>query len=403
MGSDAIRVLLVEDVEDDYLFTRQVLSHIPDACFELDWVDNYDKALDTMAQHPYDVYLLDYKLGSHTGLELLQAIQLSQVPVILLTGVGGFSVDLEAMHLGVSTFLPKADLTTASLERSIRYALKQKQAEQALRDHADVLETLVEQRTLELQQQNAELLKVQGQLQAALAQEAALNQAKDRLLAMLSHELRTPLSVIQGACDLLEIRLPTELGEWGNARLQTINRAIEQITQVVENSLLLVQIDTGRLQLRATPLELVQFCADLIDTWDLPKGSTHQLQFTTQSQSCSLAFDPSLLKRLLKNLIENAIRYSPEGGRIVLKLFSLPEEIVLSLNDSGIGIPPAEIGQVCDRFYKASNANAIAGTPGAGLGLAVAQEIVTLFQGKLEIQSQLNQGTTLILRFPKTS
>jgi diguanylate cyclase (GGDEF)-like protein/PAS domain S-box-containing protein len=128
--TEPLRVLLVEDDEDDYLITRDMLAAQDRVQFKLDWCPNYDGALAAIREQRHDVYLVDYRLGRHTGLELVRAGFTSQptVPVILLTGQSDYEIDLEATALGVTDFLVKQELAPTSLERSIRYAVAHQQA-----------------------------------------------------------------------------------------------------------------------------------------------------------------------------------------------------------------------------------------------------------------------------------
>ncbi len=126
----ALKVLLVDDDEDDYLITREMLALQDRARFELDWCSDYHEALAAIRAGRHDVYLIDYHLGDHTGLELIRAAFASVpgVPVIMLTGNNDDEVDLEATGLGVTDFLVKQQLDARSLERSIRYAVSHQRA-----------------------------------------------------------------------------------------------------------------------------------------------------------------------------------------------------------------------------------------------------------------------------------
>jgi PAS domain S-box-containing protein len=124
------RVLLVEDDEDDYILTRELLSEVEGQRFALDWAKSFPEGLKQMCLNQHDVVLLDYRLGAHNGLELLStAVERGcQAPIILLTGSGQHQVDLEAMQAGASDYLVKSQLQPHSLERSIRYAIQRKRA-----------------------------------------------------------------------------------------------------------------------------------------------------------------------------------------------------------------------------------------------------------------------------------
>ncbi len=126
-----IRVLLVEDDEDDYLITRDMLAEQDSSRFELDWQPDYDGALQAIRMQCHDVYLIDYRLGERTGLQLMREgfADRPPAPVIMLTGQATHQIDLEATALGVTAFLVKQELVAAGLERSIRYAISHQKAE----------------------------------------------------------------------------------------------------------------------------------------------------------------------------------------------------------------------------------------------------------------------------------
>lgn len=136
MNANRIRVLLIDDDEDDYLITRDLLSEIKGGKYILSWVANYHAALETIGRNTHDIYLLDYYLGEHNGLTLLQeAIKRGcKRPIILLTGRGDRDVDIASMKAGAADYLLKDELSAALLERSIRYSIERTQTLAALRE-----------------------------------------------------------------------------------------------------------------------------------------------------------------------------------------------------------------------------------------------------------------------------
>ena len=142
MNNVPVKVLLVDDDEDDYVLTRDWFSEMAGARYELDWVNSYDQAIKAIANSQHDVYLFDYRLGSRNGLELLRyALNFGCIaPIILLTGQGDHEVDLEAMKAGAADYLDKSLLGAPLLDRSIRYAIERKQAEQKIREQAALLD-----------------------------------------------------------------------------------------------------------------------------------------------------------------------------------------------------------------------------------------------------------------------
>src|SRR5579872_2900137 len=127
---ELVKVLLVEDDEDDYILTRSLFTELKGRRFQLDWFKSYQLGLDAMVRNHHDVCLVDYRLGPKNGIELLKTTleRGCQAPIILLTGLGEHEVDVEAMKAGASDYLVKTGLRADSLERSIRYALERKRA-----------------------------------------------------------------------------------------------------------------------------------------------------------------------------------------------------------------------------------------------------------------------------------
>jgi diguanylate cyclase (GGDEF)-like protein len=129
-----IKVLLVEDDEDDYIITRELLDEVPGTKYTVDWVTSYKEALAAVEQKQHDVYLFDNQLGERTGLELLKACSALDIdtPVILMTGIGDRETDVLAMKAGAADYLVKGEVTTSLIERSIRYAIERNQADKEI-------------------------------------------------------------------------------------------------------------------------------------------------------------------------------------------------------------------------------------------------------------------------------
>lgn len=142
MNDNPIRVLLVDDDENDYILTRDWFSEFQMVGCQLEWIDNYQQAENAIAHNNYDIYLVDYVLGSFNGLELLRQAMAKgcSSPMILLTGQGTREIDLEAMKAGAADYLEKSKLNAPLLERSICYALERKQTAQKIRQQAALLD-----------------------------------------------------------------------------------------------------------------------------------------------------------------------------------------------------------------------------------------------------------------------
>src|SRR5688500_15759694 len=131
MTAVPIRVLLVDDDEDDFVIARELLREVSATRYKLDWCDSFEDAMEIISKGEHDVYLVDYRLGAQSGLDLLEQAQTDgcNAPIILLTGQGDNDVDLLAMRAGAEDFLVKGQITAKQLERSIRYAIERKRAD----------------------------------------------------------------------------------------------------------------------------------------------------------------------------------------------------------------------------------------------------------------------------------
>lgn len=132
-----IRVLLIDDDEDDYILTKDIFNDIPQReRYKLSWINNYEEGINAMLKSHYDIYLVDYRLGKYTGLDLLNEAIKSNVnePIIILTGKGDAKVDEEALETGAADYLVKDQINPYTIERSLRYALKSKKTIKALRE-----------------------------------------------------------------------------------------------------------------------------------------------------------------------------------------------------------------------------------------------------------------------------
>ncbi len=173
MGDEHWSILLVEDDEDDYFLVKTWLAQVKHGQFSLEWASSYESALQALAAATFDVVLVDYQLGSRSGLDLIrEAIaQCQSIPFILLTGRGSFEVDLTAMEAGAADYLSKVELTAPLLERSIRYAIEQKRAELNMRRAYEKVESLVDERTEELIETRRKLIDSVDHERRRLAQE----------------------------------------------------------------------------------------------------------------------------------------------------------------------------------------------------------------------------------------
>ena len=377
MSEAPVRVLLVEDDEDDYVLTSQLLRDIDPLAYELDWVVDFDEALERLSRGGYDVCLVDYRMGEHDGVEFLREAQNRGIgaPIILLTAQGDREIDVAAMNAGAADFLNKTQLSASLLERAIRYSIQQKKAEQ----------------------QRIRLLMEQ----AARAEAEAENRAKDEFLAVLSHELRTPLTAVMMNVATLEEE--AELDENQREMVRVIKRNVDLEARLIDDLLDLTRIARGKLELRREVVDMheqVQYALKVCCAPDIERKSL-RMEVNLKAEQRFVWGDPARLQQLLWNLIKNAVKFTPDHGRIQITTADAPGgQIVVEVRDSGIGIKPEALPKIFDAFEQADR-SITRKFGGLGLGLAICKAITELHGGHISADSQgLNSGAAFRVELP---
>jgi signal transduction histidine kinase len=243
--------------------------------------------------------------------------------------------------------------------------------------------------------------KAEDDIRRALQRERELSELKSQFITTVSHEFRTPLTTIISSAELLE-RKNLELNDPKRAKyFNNIQRGANRITHVLDDILMLMKLESETITSDSTSLNLSQFCRDIVAKWQKSAGEQYCISFVDNSTVDLIAnLDASLLHQVLSHLVFNAIRYSPKGGSICIEMICKSRSVIFYVRDQGIGIPVAEQTKIFDTFYRANNADSIPGTPGAGLGLAIAAKAVALQNGTIEVNSEIGRGTTFIVSLP---
>jgi PAS domain S-box-containing protein len=232
-----------------------------------------------------------------------------------------------------------------------------------------------------------------------VTEEHRLEELKADFVATASHELRTPLAAVYGAAQTLR-RHDFALDESGRARfISLIVDESERLGRIVNEILLANQLDAGRLELSGEPFnptELVDRVAEAART-HAPPGVA--LEVTAPSSVPAVAADRDKVRQVLVNLIENAIKYSPDGGRIDVGVESDDEVVRFSVRDEGLGIPAEEQERIFEKFYRL-DPDMTRGVGGTGLGLYICSELVDRMGGRIWVESREGQGSTFFCELP---
>ncbi|MCM2580501.1 ATP-binding protein [Streptomyces meridianus] len=228
----------------------------------------------------------------------------------------------------------------------------------------------------------------------------ALDRAKSEFLSTVSHELRTPLTSIAGYVELMLDEDTGELTRHQRKALDVVERNTVRLQMMIEDLLTLSRIESGEYKGVKQNMDVcgtVRAVTDAMRPVADDKGV--ELLSTCSHEPLTANADPHQLDRMLMNLMSNAVKFTPSGGRVTLRGTRRNGDVELTVRDTGIGIPEAEQKHLFTRFFRASNASGLA-VPGTGLGLAIVRTIVDNHGGDLRIESREGEGTTVTVRLP---
>lgn len=370
MLSEAIRLLLIDDDEEDYVLTRDLLDEIADVRFDLEWLPDVDRAVDAILEGRHDLYLVDYSLGRRDGLSIIrEAVSRGAGgPMILLTGRDERTIDLDAMSAGAADFLEKWRLNPTLLERSIRYSLQE-------RRHAEDLERRVQQRTAELARANAALREA--------------DRRKNEYLSTLAHELRNPLNPIRNAVAVMRLaaaRPPADPAVLEDCRAM-IERQVAHIVRLLDDLMVVARISRGLIQLKPGPVAVDRLAATAVENIrPYMAKRRHEFEATLPEDPPTFRCDEQRMEQVLYNLLHNAAKYTEPGGRIGLHVGLDGDGVAFRIVDDGPGVPEGMREAIFDIFTQVKRDGDEEVASGLGVGLWLVRRLVELHGGKVSLR-----------------
>jgi PAS domain S-box-containing protein len=263
------------------------------------------------------------------------------------------------------------------------------------------VQDVTERKRSELERE--ELLQLKQQMLAELEAQndrlRELDRLKDEFLALVSHELRTPLTSIKGYLSVMGDEDVAGNHPERARYLEIVDRNARRLEQLVEDLLLIAQIDAGKLELDRLEVDLAGIVADAVET-AAGLARARDIEVTLERAGPSpLLGDATRLGQVVDNLLANALKFTPDGGAVRVRVGSNGSETYVEIEDTGIGIPTEEQAQLFQRFFRATNARQRA-IKGTGLGLAICRAIVEAHRGFITLRSEPQAGTTVAVRFP---
>ncbi|MCB9169548.1 MAG: PAS domain-containing sensor histidine kinase [Flavobacteriales bacterium] len=265
-----------------------------------------------------------------------------------------------------------------------------REAEKELqRTNAD-LEERVERRTVELR-------RAEASLREALEKEKELNALKSRFVSMASHEFRTPLSTILSSVDLIARYNDGSSNENVDRHITKIRGKVRELTSMLNDLLSLERLEQGQVHCTPSDFDIVHLCIEVIEELrDLARPG-QELTYDHSGEERNLFQDKQMLANVLRNLLNNAMKYSPEQRPIDLRTWVEDDHLGIEVRDQGMGIPEEDQVHLFERFFRASNAVTIQGT---GLGLNIVKRYLDLMNGSITFTSRPGEGTTFTMRLP---
>ena len=223
---------------------------------------------------------------------------------------------------------------------------------------------------------------------------------KDEFVGIVAHEFRTPMAALKGFADMLLVQTARQrapaLADWQQEALEEIELAVTRLVVLAEELLDVTRLQAGRLLLQRTPTNVVAL-ARRVAAFLQQTTTRHQVEVRTEHTQLVADIDPGRIEQVLTNLVGNAIKYSPQGGPVIITLWeeAIAGVVKISVQDRGIGIPARQQAQIFGRFMRADNAQAW-GISGTGLGLYICRELVERHGGQLWFESQEGAGLDLL-------
>lgn len=249
--------------------------------------------------------------------------------------------------------------------------------------------------------------QAEEEIRKALAQEKELSELKFRFFSMVTHEFGNPLNSILMSVALLEHYGQESTPEENLEYIENIKKAANQMTELLQDVLVINKAEAGKLEFNPAPLDLIKLCTELVEQIKLAAGGERKIIFAINNDNQAgqesnrlpilPCMDQNLLRHILTNLLSNAAKYSPEGSTVYFDLNYQDESVIFQIKDEGIGISSEDQKRLFELFHRGKNVGKI---PGTGLGLSIVKQALDLHGGKIAVESEVGVGTTFTVTIP---
>ena len=382
---EAVKVLIVDDDPLCVTLCKRYLSRDGSSNFDVKSESSGIAALERVEAEDFDCLVLDYYLPDINGTEVLERLQQQEpeqrIPAIILTANGGEKAAIGAVRAGASDYLPKSALSRASLGRAIGNAVSNSRLRKsvAVQKH-------------ELQVANRKLLQQ--------------NEEINRFYHHVSHEVKTPLCALR---EFVSIVRDGVVGDVSGEQKEILGHALDACDQINShfNDLVeMTRLEAHKVRLNLAPTrikDVLEHCSAAF----AGQIAEHSIEFSADvaDDLPEVTLDRHRIIQVMSNLIGNALKFTPDGGnvRVEVRDDASGGHLLLSVADSGCGIPEKHIDRVFDRLYQVTHRIENHAGAGLGLGLSIAKEVVELHGGHITVESAVDCGTTFTISLPKVA
>jgi len=255
----------------------------------------------------------------------------------------------------------------------------------------------------EMEDQRESLIVAEHDMRIAMEEQnqrlRELDQLKSDFVANVSHELRTPLTSIMGFTEILSDGAGGELNEEQREYLEIVTRSSQRMLRLIDDLLLLSRLETRSITIEAEPLDLAALLNESQLELSAGADSAGVILNIATEDGPPLVGDSGRLRQVIDNLVNNALKFTPDGGEVTVEAFREADSWILKVTDTGMGIPQDDLEHLFEKFFRASNADPKR-TPGTGLGLTITKAIVEAHRGTISVESAQGSGTTFSVRLP---
>lgn len=365
-----ISVLIVDDDEVDFFIIKRSLSQMQAYDADIHYANNIETAREIAATQRVDLTLVDYCLGTETGVRAIEEIggRSGQIPIIMVSGMPGTEVPQIALKAGAINHINKNEVSPVLFDSMIRSALYTHRLETQLRDTI-----------YELNQ---------------------ADQAKDNFFSRMSHDLKTPLNAILGYTEALQTGVYDE-EEGRNKALENISDAGQLLVDTI-NDLIIRASNNEALEVPTyQPVPISEILANAVNFVEpFAKSSGHELEINGLDNEAIIECHSDRLIQALTNLLSNAIKYSHKPDRIALSVHETDADVQIQIKDSGIGMSRDELQTALTKNGRVKQSGARQ-KEGTGIGLSIVQDTIKQHNGDIICKTKPNEGTSFLIRLPK--